>query len=184
MAGWSLLAWPKWFDGRSWVPLLRTGSVGGIDQDSHGHDPVRSFMARSLHLLSRSSLFPPLTSWRGRVAVAFEKVVVPIFSGLGTSTATSEAWLQQSFSDTCSSPGSLLLQSCYRAFVKELSSLSSADLSLLGISLDDFPAPTSLLIHDRNADHIVLSQFSFHFSGSSLTLSNRLFSARCFRSAT
>jgi len=99
--------------------------------------------------------------------VAPGKVVVPIFSGLGTPTAISEAWLRQSLSDSDSPLGSLLLQSCYRAFVKELASLSSNDLCLLGISLDDFPTPTSLLTHERNTDHILLSH-SFLFLSQAL----------------
>ena len=101
------------------------------------------------------------------MTVAPEKVVVPIFSGLGTSAAISEAWLKQSLSDSDSASGSLLLQSCYHAFLKELSSLSSADLSLLGVSLDDFPTPTSLLTHERNINHILLSH-SFLFLSQAL----------------
>ena len=101
------------------------------------------------------------------MAVAPEKVVVPIFSGLGTSVAISDAWLKQSLSDSDSPSGSLLLQSCYHAFVEELSSLSNADLCLLGISLDDFPTPTSLLTHERNTHHILLSH-SFLFLSQTL----------------
>jgi len=101
------------------------------------------------------------------MAVAPENVVVPIFSGLGTSAAISEAWLKQSLSDSESSPGSVLLQSCYHAFVKELSSLSNADLCRLGFSLDGFPTPTSLLTHERNTSHILLSH-SFLFLSQAL----------------
>ena len=99
--------------------------------------------------------------------VASGKVVVPIFPGLGTTAAISEAWLKQSLSDSDSPHGSLLLQSCYHAFVKELASLSSNDLCLLGISLDDFPTPTSLLTHERNTNHILLSH-SFLFLSQAL----------------
>ncbi|KAF9646285.1 ketoacyl-synt-domain-containing protein [Thelephora ganbajun] len=95
------------------------------------------------------------------------KVVVPIFSSLGTTAATSEAWLSQSLSDSHSPHGSLLLQSCYRAFLKELASLSSNDLRLMGISLDDFPTPISLLTHERNINHILLSH-SFLFLSQAL----------------
>ena len=97
--------------------------------------------------------------------VAQEKVVVPIFSSLDTSATISEAWLkQQSLADSNSSAGSLLLQSCHHAFVEELTSLSSIDFCLLGISLDDFPTPTSLLTHKRNTSHILLSHsFTFLF---------------------
>ena len=95
------------------------------------------------------------------------KVVVPIFSGLGTSAAISEAWQKQSLSDSNSPSGSLLLQSCYHTFVKELASLSSGDLFLLGISLDDFPTPTSLLTHEGNTHHILLSH-SFLFLSQAL----------------
>jgi len=73
------------------------------------------------------------------------KVVVPIFSGLGASAAISEAWQKQFLSDSDSPSGSLLLQSCHHAFVKEFA------------SLDDFPTPASLLTHERNANHILLS---------------------------
>ena len=114
---------------------------------------------------SRSSLSSPLISQQGRMAVA--PVIVPIFSGLGTSAAISEAWLQQSLSDSDSSPGSLLLHSCYHAFVRELSSLLPTDLRLLAISLDEFPTPASLLTHKRSADHIVLSH-SFLFLSQAL----------------
>lgn len=96
--------------------------------------------------------------------VAPEKVVVPIFSGLGTTAAVTEAWLEQSLSYSDSPSGSLLLQSCYHAFLKELASLSSNDLCLLRISLDDFPTPTSLLAHKRNTGHIVLSHSSLFLS--------------------
>ena len=96
-----------------------------------------------------------------------EKVVVPIFSGLGTTAAISEAWMKQSLSDSDSPPGSLLLQLCYRAFVKELGSLSSEDLCFLGISLDDFPTPASLLTHERNTNHVMLSH-SFLFLSQAL----------------
>ena len=95
------------------------------------------------------------------------KVIVPIFSGLGTTTAISETWLNQSLSDSLSYPGSLLLQSCYRAFLTELASLSSEHLSLLGISFDDFPTPTSLLTDGRNTNHILLSH-SFLFLSQAL----------------
>jgi len=99
--------------------------------------------------------------------VAPGKVVVPIFSGLGTVAAISEAWQKQSLSDAISPSGSLLLQSCYHAFVEELASLSSNDRSLLGISLDDFPTPTSLLTHERNTSHVLLSH-SFLFLSQAL----------------
>lgn len=99
--------------------------------------------------------------------VAPGKVVVPIFSGLGTTAAISEAWLKQSLSDADSPHGSLLLQSCYHAFVEELASLPSNDLCLLGISLADFPTPTSLLTHERNTSHILLSH-SFLFLSQAL----------------
>jgi hypothetical protein len=116
---------------------------------------------------SRSPLFLPAICQRRRMDVASGKVVVPIFSGLGTSAAISEAWLKQSLSDSHSPSGSLLLQSCYHAFVDELASLSSNDLRLLGISLDDFPTPTSLLTHERNTNHILLSH-SFLFLSQAL----------------
>jgi len=95
------------------------------------------------------------------------KVVVPIFSGLGTSAAISEAWQKQSLSDSDSPSGSLLLQSCHHAFVGELASLSSKDLCLLDISLDDFPTPASLLTHGRGTNRILLSH-SFLFLSQAL----------------
>ena len=94
------------------------------------------------------------------------KVVVPIFSGLGTSDVISEEWLRQSLTDSDSPTGSLLLQSCYFAFVTELASLSSADLCLLGISLADFHTPTSLLTLGKT-NHILLSH-SFLFLSQAL----------------
>ena len=99
--------------------------------------------------------------------VAPERIVIPIFSGLGTTAAISEEWLKQSLTDSVSPHGSLLLQSCYHAFLKELASLSSEDFCLLGISLDDFPSPTSLLTHEGNTSHILLSH-SFLFLSQAL----------------
>jgi hypothetical protein len=96
--------------------------------------------------------------------VSSRKVVVPIFSGFGTTDAISDAWLKQSRSDSLSPSGSLLLQSCYRSFLEELASLCSEDFSLLGISLDDFSTPTSLLAHERNNGHILLSHSSLFLS--------------------
>ena len=116
---------------------------------------------------SRSPPFLPAIHQRRRMNGAPGKVVVPIFSGLGASAAISEAWQKQSLSDSNSPSGSLLLQSCYHAFVKELASLPSKDLCLLGISLDDFPTPTSLLTHERNINHILLSH-SFLFLSQAL----------------
>ena len=90
------------------------------------------------------------------------KVVVPIFSGLGTPTAISDALLKQSLSDSLSPAGSLLLESCHRVFLTELASLPPKDLCLLDVNFDDFPTATSLLTHGKNASHILLSQ-SFLF---------------------
>ena len=95
------------------------------------------------------------------------KIVVPVFPGLGTAAAISDAWRNQSLSDYHSPSGSLLLQSCYRAFLEELASLSSNDLHHLGISFCDFPAPASLLTHEENTNHIVLSH-SFLFLSQAL----------------
>ena len=97
--------------------------------------------------------------------VSSGKVVVPIFSGFAA--ATSDEWLDRSLSDSLSPSGSLLLQSCYRAFLEELASLPSEDLSLLGISLDNFHTPASLLTHERNANNIMLSH-SFLFLSQAL----------------
>ena len=101
------------------------------------------------------------------MAISPGKVVVPIFSGLGTTATISDVCLEQSLSDPLTPSGSLLLQSCYHAFSKELASLPSKDLRLLGISLDDFPSPVSLLTHERNTDHIFLSH-SFLFLSQAL----------------
>ena len=95
------------------------------------------------------------------------KIVVPVFSGLGTPAATSDAWRNQSLSDSDSPSGSLLLQSCYRAFLEELASLSANDLRHLGISFCDFPTPASLLTHEGNTNHILLSH-SFLFLSQAL----------------
>lgn len=86
-----------------------------------------------------------------------EKIVVPIFSGLSTTAAISDAWRNQSLSDSDSPSGSLLLQSCYHAFLEELASLSSNDLRHLGVSSCDFPTAASLLTHEGNTNHILLS---------------------------
>ena len=96
------------------------------------------------------------------MSVSPGKVVVPVFSGFGTTAAIEGACLEQSLSDSLTPSGSLLLQSCYHAFLKELASLPSKDLCLLGVSLDDFPSQTSLLTHEGNTNHILLSH-SFLF---------------------
>ena len=95
------------------------------------------------------------------------KIVVPVFSGLDTTAAISDAWRNQSLSDSDSPSGSLLLQSCYRAFLEELASLSSNDLHHLGISFCDFPTAASLLTHEGNTNHILLSH-SFLFLSQAL----------------
>lgn len=117
---------------------------------------------------ARLSSFSVIYQHRGMNANASPgKVVVPIFSGPGTTDTVSDAWLKQSLSDSLSPSGSLLLQSCYRSFLEELASLSSEDFSLLGLSLDEFPVPTSLLTHERNTNHILLSH-SFLFLSQAL----------------
>lgn len=95
------------------------------------------------------------------------KLVVPVFSGLGTTATITAACLEQSLSDSLTPSGSLLLQSCFHTFLTELASLPSKDLSLLAISLDDFSSPASLLTHERNTDHILLSH-SFLFLSQAL----------------
>lgn len=82
---------------------------------------------------------------------------VPVFAGQGTQAAKSPATRQQAQNDASSVLGSLLLKSCYEAFTKEISSLSSTELTQIKLDLADFPNPDSLLIADHYDDNSVIS---------------------------
>lgn len=70
---------------------------------------------------------------------------LPIFTGQGTSAATSPLTRQTALSDASSSSGSLLLSACYDAFHNELSCLPASDFSALEIDRADFSLPKDLI---------------------------------------
>ncbi|KAJ7613999.1 polyketide beta-ketoacyl-synthase [Roridomyces roridus] len=71
---------------------------------------------------------------------------VPFFGGHGAgTTGTPEAFVQAVQDVSCSSAAATLLAACHQAFRTETSTLSARELSLCGISLEDFKTPESLL---------------------------------------
>ncbi|TFK37752.1 hypothetical protein BDQ12DRAFT_735983 [Crucibulum laeve] len=74
-----------------------------------------------------------------------QEINVPVFAGHGTTALNSSATRERALQDASSSLGSLLLSSCHRALLSELSSLSPAELSSIGLSADGFETPQSLL---------------------------------------
>lgn len=84
---------------------------------------------------------------------------IPIFAGQGTQSSKSATTRQQALNDASSVLGSLLLKTCYEAFLQEISSLEPSVLA--GIKLDptDFPNPESLisLPTERYDDNSVIS---------------------------
>ncbi|KAJ7604989.1 putative polyketide synthase [Roridomyces roridus] len=84
---------------------------------------------------------------------------VPFFAGHGSgATGTSDTFVQAVQDVSCSSTAATLLAACHQAFRTEISTLSAHELSLCGISLEDFKTPESLLdIPIRYRHNTVLS---------------------------
>jgi malonyl CoA-acyl carrier protein transacylase len=75
-----------------------------------------------------------------------ERLNIPIFSGQGSTSINSRCVEDQAMISSASSPGTLLLSSCFGAFHSELSSLTEADLKMTGVKLVDFDRPSALLL--------------------------------------
>ncbi|KAG0708446.1 putative polyketide synthase [Suillus ampliporus] len=80
-------------------------------------------------------------------------VVVPLFSGQGSSYGALALGLQQALCDIRSPSGHLLLTSCHEAFHAEVSKLSGDELDESRISLIDFQEATSLLSFSSFYEH-------------------------------
>jgi len=75
-----------------------------------------------------------------------ERLNIPIFSGQGSTSINSRCVQDQAIISSASTPGTLLLSSCFEAFHSELSSLSEAELKMTGVSRVDFDRPSALLL--------------------------------------
>ena len=85
---------------------------------------------------------------------------VPVFAGQGSPAANSHKTRSQALLDAASSPScSFLSASCHEAFHCELSSLSTAELNLVGVDLTDFSSRDSLLsdLPDCYSNNAVIS---------------------------
>ena len=80
-------------------------------------------------------------------------VVVPLFSGQGSPSATLALTRQQALRDIRSPPGHFLLMSCHDAFHAEVSKLSEHELNESCISLIDFQGAVSLLSFSSVYEH-------------------------------
>ncbi|OAX36486.1 putative polyketide synthase [Rhizopogon vinicolor AM-OR11-026] len=80
-------------------------------------------------------------------------VVVPLFSGQGSTATTLALTRQQALRDIRSPHGHLLLTSCHEAFYAEVSKLSEHELSESYISLIDFQEASSLLSFSSFYEH-------------------------------
>ncbi|TFK52663.1 polyketide synthase [Heliocybe sulcata] len=70
---------------------------------------------------------------------------VPVFAGQGTAAASSLQTREQALRDAESASGTLLLTSCYQAFLTELATLSPEELELVDVDPADFETAQSLL---------------------------------------
>jgi len=80
-------------------------------------------------------------------------VVVPLFSGQGSTATALALTRQQALRDIRSPHGHLLLTSCHEAFYAEVSKLSEHELSESCISLIDFQEASSLLSFSSFYEH-------------------------------
>jgi hypothetical protein len=74
-----------------------------------------------------------------------ERLIIPIFSGQGSTSVDSRRVQDQAFISSSSPAGTILLSSCFQAFHSDLSSLSDTELEMTGVSLTDFDRPSTLL---------------------------------------
>jgi hypothetical protein len=74
-----------------------------------------------------------------------ERLIIPIFSGQGSTSVDSRRVQDQAFICSSSPAGTMLLSSCFQAFHSDLSSLSNTELEMTGVSLTDFDRPSTLL---------------------------------------
>ncbi|KZT25437.1 polyketide synthase [Neolentinus lepideus HHB14362 ss-1] len=70
---------------------------------------------------------------------------VPVFAGQGTAAASSPQTREQALRDAESASGTLLLTSCYQAFLTELATLSPTELEQVDVDPADFETAQSLL---------------------------------------
>ncbi len=74
-----------------------------------------------------------------------ERLIIPIFSGQGSTSLNSQRVQDQALISSSSPAGTLLLSSCFQAFHSDLSSLSDTELEMTGVSLTDFDRALTLL---------------------------------------
>jgi len=84
---------------------------------------------------------------------------IPVFAGQGTQAAKAATTRQQALNDASNPMGSLLLKSCYEAFLREITSLTPTELTEIKLDPADFPNPESLLnlVAERYDDNPVIS---------------------------
>lgn len=75
-----------------------------------------------------------------------ERLIIPIFSGQGSTSVDSRRVQDQAFISSSSPAGTILLSSCFQAFHSDLASLSDTELEMTGVSLTDFDQPSTLLV--------------------------------------
>jgi len=74
-----------------------------------------------------------------------ERLIIPIFSGQGSTSVDSRRVQDQALISSSSPAGTILLSSCFQAFHSDLSSLSDTEMEMTGVSLTDFDRPSTLL---------------------------------------
>jgi hypothetical protein len=79
------------------------------------------------------------------LAEQMERLIIPVFSGQGSTSVDSRRVQDQALISSSSPAGTLLLSSCFGAFHSDLSSLSDTELEMTGVSLADFDRPFTLL---------------------------------------
>lgn len=90
-------------------------------------------------------------------------IVLPVFAGQGTTRTSLKQAADQAIRDADSPAGSLLLSSCFDAFLAELAALSPEDLDQSGICPSDFEDSLRLLTPDPKyvKNHVISGIFLF-----------------------